>query len=232
MDCEPVRPGDHGQTLHASRVEDDGLHRATRSPRFVEASARRPLVRPGGGPRGRDRSSVRSRREAAATRRRSDRRRRARGTRPGAECRSASDGRSAHRSTLDDAEALSARVAIRASVLLVQKLQRALECLRRVRRGSTCPGARACLPVQVEAAVRVGYGAHPCDVSVVELDELQRFTRSARIVVVRLEERLRIPGSSPRARSRRADRTDSRQPDLPRRSCPPRRARRTAFSAP
>ncbi len=36
MDCEPVWPRDHGETLHAARVEDDGLHRATRRARFLE----------------------------------------------------------------------------------------------------------------------------------------------------------------------------------------------------
>ena len=40
MHGEPIRPRDHGQTLHPARVEDDGLNRAARRARVLE---RRPV---------------------------------------------------------------------------------------------------------------------------------------------------------------------------------------------
>ncbi len=86
-------------------------------------------------------------------------------------------------------------------------------------------------PLQLEAAVLGRRRANAGDVAVVELHELDRLARAARLVVVRLEER---PGAGERVPddpARRAGRTDFGRPDPPRRCDPPRRARRTACLA-
>ena len=83
-------------------------------------------------------------------------------------------------------------VTIHARALLVEQLEGLVERLPRGREGQGVE-SRDGLPVEVEPTVGAWDRADASDVSVVELDELHRLPRAARVVVVRLEQRLR-PG--------------------------------------
>ena len=91
-------------------------------------------------------------------------------------------------------------VPIQSDVLLVEQFQRLVERLGEPVEGERVE-AREQLPEEIQVAVRSRIGTDARDLAVVELDELGRLSRTARSVVVRLEEGLRtgkaIPDQGP-----------------------------------
>ena len=87
-------------------------------------------------------------------------------------------------------------VPVQSDVLLVEQLQRLVERLGEpVEREHV--EAREQFPEEIQVAVRARIGANARDLAVVELNELGRLSRTARSVVVRLEEGLRTGKAIP-----------------------------------
>jgi hypothetical protein len=101
-------------------------------------------------------------------------------------------------SALDEPKRLPQLLSAESRALLVEKLEGLVERLREAVERERVE-TRDALPVQLESLIRARDRTDARDVAVVELDELHRLAGASGLVVVRLEEGLRVRRTALRA---------------------------------